>query len=667
MLSAATPDPSPDGKVVEDTGPVVKVQSVSVAHGEDTLSIEIIGSGPMAAKTMKLSSPSRVVVDVANAVLNRNQTIAVNSGNIKDVRVGQFQSVPPVTRVVVDLNSPENFELVPFGNRLLLKLHQGFVSSKARSEKQHPAYAEVRTTSPATAGNSGIQPKVGASAAAITERPLGVTFRSTASVPVAEVTVSPVQLKATSAMSQTSAAAKQTTSLAQDPAANPESNQTLASSAKPSAAAEIATIAATTTDPGVQASTMTTTDASLQASTTTTTTTPSLTLSLPSAITLTPGASGNVLIKTSVLNGFNAAVSFSASTASYPGITTSFSPSSVAAPGQGSTLLTIHTSTTTPGGMLYLSVAATGGGQTFLTKVQVTISTTSTLLIRSSSPITLGRSQSGTLAVATSAMYGFNSSVSLSVSSSYAGVTAKLSPTSIAAPGQGGSTLYVTVSSTATIGTYYLKLTASGGGKTSQTYVAVVVPSPTLVLSSSGAISVTVGKSASVTISTTPQYGFSSLVSLSAKISATGTTAALSITAIPAPGKGSCALTVRTSTTTPAGTYNASVTATGGGLTKTLPVTVKVGTPAPGSSGHLVSVSFSPSSTANVTYNIYRCSGSTCSQSGNFSRQNVSAVTVSPYPDAAVVSGVTYYYAVKAVDGNGLESAMSNVGVATVP
>lgn len=82
-----------------------------------------------------------------------------------------------------------------------------------------------------------------------------------------------------------------------------------------------------------------------------------------------------------------------------------------------------------------------------------------------------------------------------------------------------------------------------------------------------------------------------------------------------------------------------------------------------------VLLSWSPSTTPNVTYNAYRCSisASACvqGQPGNFSRI-ANAVGVLTYTDATVSSGQTYYYAVTAMDNTGAESIMSIVPNAAV-
>jgi type IV pilus assembly protein PilQ len=135
-LKAVTQMPSPAARPVaaktegQKTAPaaavagsMVMVSNIGVARGEDTLDIEIVGNGPMQARAMKLNSPARVVIDIANACPVRNKTISVNAGDVKVVRMGQFQSQPPVTRVVVDLAAAHDFELAPRGNKVVLKVH----------------------------------------------------------------------------------------------------------------------------------------------------------------------------------------------------------------------------------------------------------------------------------------------------------------------------------------------------------------------------------------------------------------------------------------------------------------------------------------------------------------------------------------------------------------
>jgi len=105
---------------------IARVQGISVSHGTNGLNVEISGNGPLTAKTMKLTAPDRLVIDIPNSLLDgRPRDIAVNSNGIKSVRAARYQSAPPATRVVVDLAAMQNFDVVPEGNKLVLKLRDG--------------------------------------------------------------------------------------------------------------------------------------------------------------------------------------------------------------------------------------------------------------------------------------------------------------------------------------------------------------------------------------------------------------------------------------------------------------------------------------------------------------------------------------------------------------
>ncbi|HMC31813.1 MAG TPA: type IV pilus secretin PilQ, partial [Candidatus Angelobacter sp.] len=102
---------------------ISRISGVSVVRGADTLNIEISGSGPMAAKTMRLTHPDRVVVDIPNSLLQgRAREIPVNSGDVKSVRAARYQV--GTTRVVLDMAHSAEFQVVPEGNKLVVRLHE---------------------------------------------------------------------------------------------------------------------------------------------------------------------------------------------------------------------------------------------------------------------------------------------------------------------------------------------------------------------------------------------------------------------------------------------------------------------------------------------------------------------------------------------------------------
>jgi type IV pilus assembly protein PilQ len=121
--NAAPATASETAKPASASGKPVVIQDISVVRGEDGMNVEIRASGPMQPKAMKLTNPDRVVVDLAGTPVSKGREIAVHDAQVKSVRMSHFQKNPAVTRVVVDLESAQNYDLVGDGNKLTLKFH----------------------------------------------------------------------------------------------------------------------------------------------------------------------------------------------------------------------------------------------------------------------------------------------------------------------------------------------------------------------------------------------------------------------------------------------------------------------------------------------------------------------------------------------------------------
>jgi len=151
----------------------------------------------------------------------------------------------------------------------------------------------------------------------------------------------------------------------------------------------------------------------------------------------------------------------------------SFSPTSISAPGSGQSTLTLSATTGVAAGAYTVSITAAGGGVTQNTKITVNVPG----LVLSANPtsVTLHPGGKATVTLTTQVVAGFNAALALSVSGAPKGVTASLSPQSIAAPGSGTSTLTLTRSSTASVGNSNLTVTATGGGVTKTVSIAVSI------------------------------------------------------------------------------------------------------------------------------------------------------------------------------------------------
>jgi type IV pilus secretin PilQ/predicted competence protein len=134
------------------SSPHSQIRDISVSHGQQGLDVEITGNGPLTARTMKLTGPDRLVLDIPNAVLQgRPREIAVNSNGVKTVRAARYQDDPPVTRVVVDLASARAFDVVPSGNKLVVKLNDVPFMAPIAAPAPAPVAASLKGTETAAA------------------------------------------------------------------------------------------------------------------------------------------------------------------------------------------------------------------------------------------------------------------------------------------------------------------------------------------------------------------------------------------------------------------------------------------------------------------------------------------------------------------------------------
>jgi hypothetical protein len=111
------------------------VRRVHILDSKTAVEIEVEGSDRLLPETQVLTGPDRLVVDFPNAVPGnavRNQV--VNRGEVKSVRVGLFQSSPPVTRVVLDLKTAQSFQVFPSGRTVIIKVTGGVPNTNAKLE-----------------------------------------------------------------------------------------------------------------------------------------------------------------------------------------------------------------------------------------------------------------------------------------------------------------------------------------------------------------------------------------------------------------------------------------------------------------------------------------------------------------------------------------------------
>ncbi len=298
---------------------------------------------------------------------------------------------------------------------------------------------------------------------------------------------------------------------------------------------------------------------------------PSFTLSRSAtSLSVTAGNSGSVNLSIIAQNGFSSAVALTVS--GLPtGVTAAFAPATLS--GATASVLKLTAASTAPASTSTLTITGASGSLKATATVSLVVSVPSLSLVSSVASLTAPAASSETLTVSI-AQSGLSSPVAFLVTGLPTGVTAAFSPATLSA--SGSSTLKITAASTVTAGTYPLTLTATGGGLTSKAAVSLVIPSSNFTLTPSApAIGVTQGNTGQLTVSITRQNSFSSTVALSVSGLPPGVTGVFSSPLISG-NSGASPLMLTAPVATSAGSYPLTISATGGGLTKTASVTLVV-------------------------------------------------------------------------------------------
>jgi hypothetical protein len=99
------------------------VQSVKVTTTPGGVSVEIATSQPVPLRSQVITDPDRLILDFPNSKPAGDlRTKLLNQGEIKGYRVARFSENPPTTRVVIDLKSPQHYQIFPDGTTVIVKL-----------------------------------------------------------------------------------------------------------------------------------------------------------------------------------------------------------------------------------------------------------------------------------------------------------------------------------------------------------------------------------------------------------------------------------------------------------------------------------------------------------------------------------------------------------------
>ena len=129
---------------------VPSIRRVQVLRSGGQVEIEIEASERIIPQINVLTGPDRLVVDFVNARPSAQlRNLRVNRTEVKSLRVGLFSSDPPVTRLVLDLNGPQPYQLFPSGKTVIVKIGGSAGAESAAIRTSRPVL--VNTNYPAQA------------------------------------------------------------------------------------------------------------------------------------------------------------------------------------------------------------------------------------------------------------------------------------------------------------------------------------------------------------------------------------------------------------------------------------------------------------------------------------------------------------------------------------
>lgn len=193
----------------------------------------------------------------------------------------------------------------------------------------------------------------------------------------------------------------------------------------------------------------------------------------PASQTVLPGQNTGYSITISSINGFSGVVGLSVS--GLPaGATGTFTPGSIT--GAGTANLAVTTAGTTPAGVYNLTITGTSGAIVHTVGVQLIVNpaTPGDFALAAPGSITVKRGKTGSETVTVTGSNGFTGNVDLSATGAPTGVTATLTPTTVAG-GNGSSTLKFTVANNTKQGNYSITVTGTSGALTHSISVVLTV------------------------------------------------------------------------------------------------------------------------------------------------------------------------------------------------
>ncbi len=148
-----------------------RVKQVSFKGDGQSMQVEIQTSTPIVPESQSLASPDRIVVDFPGALpAEQLRSMQLNYGPLKAIRTGLFSANPPITRVVLDLESSQPYQIVTSETTVTLKFRLPSVAGAASS-------ANPSTEGTGSAGGTAVSGAVSVTPPVPAPPPVSVSFQ----------------------------------------------------------------------------------------------------------------------------------------------------------------------------------------------------------------------------------------------------------------------------------------------------------------------------------------------------------------------------------------------------------------------------------------------------------------------------------------------------------
>ncbi len=186
LAQAPTPANAPPRTAARQRHPATtahgaaELHGVSISRSNQGILVHVNAGGPLRVTSGRLAAPERIVVDLEGARFSgRTLRVPVHGGKVLAVRVSQFQSDPPMARIVLDVARPFPFEVVSYRHGFAIQVD---TEDEAPAQKQGaPAVPPPPLQSfPAANNEDSVKsvPETANLASVNSSRPAGVTADS---------------------------------------------------------------------------------------------------------------------------------------------------------------------------------------------------------------------------------------------------------------------------------------------------------------------------------------------------------------------------------------------------------------------------------------------------------------------------------------------------------